>query len=195
MTKPPCAHCGKPVRQSVSAINRAQRIGAPIYCDRVCSGLGRRTHKTKAQKVSEKRMYDMEYRRKNRKLLKAKKRAYFERTYDPVKAAKERKARMHLHVAYCQQPAYKRYKRRYDRQHRAQKLYGPFAEAALLLQKIEHEVSTRITNYEVRQINGTLNKTQERKRAYARLVGNQFKDGPVGNTAGHQERRHAARTG
>ena len=79
-----CAHCGKRVKQPTSAINRALRIGAPLYCDKVCAGLGRRTHKTKAQKVSEKRMYDMEYRRKNRRKLKAAKRAYFERTYDPV---------------------------------------------------------------------------------------------------------------
>jgi hypothetical protein len=40
-------------------------------------------------------------------MLKAKKRAYFERTYDPRKAAVERKKRMHLHVAYCREPRYK----------------------------------------------------------------------------------------
>lgn len=190
-----CGHCGKAVKQPPGAINRALRIGAPLYCDKVCAGLGRRHHTTKAQKVSEKRMYDMEYRRKNRKTLKAKKRAYFERSYDPVKAAAVRKARMHLHVAYCQSPAYRRWKRRYDRDYRAQKLFGPFAESFLLLQKIEREISTRMTRYEVYQTNGTLNKTLRRKRDYARLVGNQFKNGPVGNPAGHQERQDASRSG
>lgn len=190
-----CAHCSKRVTQPTSAIKRALRIGAKLYCDRVCAGLGRRTFKTKAQKVSEKRMYDMEYRRKNRKALKAKKRAYFERVYDPVKAAAVRKTRMHLHVAYCQDPAYRRWKRGYDREYRAQKLYGPFAESFLLLQKIEREVSTRMTRYEVYQANGTLNKTLRRKRDYARLVGNEFKNGPVGNPAGHQERQNASRAG
>ena len=176
-------------------MNRARNAGLKLFCNLRCSGLSRRIYKPKAQKVSEKRLYDMEYRCKNRRLLKAKKRAYFERTYDPVKAAKERKVKMHRHVEYCRQPSYKRWKRRYDRQHRAKKMFGPYAEAFLLLQKIDQEVSSRITNYEVRQINGTLNKTLQRKRAYARLVGNQFKNGPVGNPTGHQRRPDAARAG
>lgn len=188
-----CGHCNAIVKQSTSAINRALRNGSRIYCNKECSGLGRRKHKTKEQKIAEKRAYDVEYRLKNRKLLKTKKREYFQRTYDPIKAAVVRKARMHLHVAYCRNPAYKRWKRRYDREYRAQKLFGPFAESFLLLQKIEHEVSTRMTRYEVYQTNGTLNKTLRRKRDYARLVGNQFKNGPVGNITGYQERQNAAR--
>lgn len=178
-----CSHCGKVVRQALGAINRALKLGLPLYCDMKCSGLARRKYKPKAQKVAEKRLYDLEYRRKNRKLLKAKKRAYFERTYDPVEAAKGRKARMHLHVAYCRQPAYKRWKSRYDRQHRARKMFGPYAESFLLLQKIEHEIATRMTKHEVRQSNGIINKAQERKRAYARLVGSQSQNGALGNLA------------
>lgn len=190
-----CAHCGKKVRQSVGAINRARKIGAPLYCGRRCAGLARRIYKPKAQKVEEKRLYDIEYRRKNLRRIKAQKRAYFQRTYDPVKAAKERKKRVHLHVAYCRQPRYRRWKRRYDQHYRAKRFFGPFAEAYLLLQKIDREVSIRATRYEVYQQNGTLNKTLQRKRAYARLVGYQPKGGPVGNPAGHQERSHAARAG
>lgn len=168
MTK--CAHCEKAVKQPPGAINRALRIGAPIYCDRVCSGLGRRHHKTKEQKVSEKRQYDMEYRRKNRKLLKTKKRAYFQATYDPVKAAKVRKARMPLHVAYCRQPAYVRWKRRYDASYRAQRMFGPFAESFLLLKRLERVVASRATKYEIGLANGTINKAQLRRRAYASLI-------------------------
>ena len=77
----------------------------------------------KAQKVAEKRLYDMAYRAKNLERIKAGKRAYFQRTYDPREAAVERKKRMHLHVAYCRQPRYKAWKREYDRKYRASE-YG-----------------------------------------------------------------------
>lgn len=188
-----CDHCRKVIKRAPAQLNRTGT--GRNFCNLHCFSQSRRTFKPKAQKVAEKRLYDIAYRRKNRKLLKAKKHAYFERTYDPVAAAKVRKARMHLHVVYCRQPHYKRWKKRYDNRYRAGKIFGPYAEAFLVLQKIEREVSSRITNYEVRQINGTLNKTLQRKRAYARLVGNQFKNGPVGNPAGHQGRPHAARAG
>ena len=76
----------------------------------------------------EKAAYDREYRKKNLAWIKAKKADYFQRTYDPVKAAKERKKRMPEHVEYCRQPKYRAYKRKYDRKRRASK-FGEFAEA------------------------------------------------------------------
>ena len=89
---------------------------------------------TKAEKAA----YDREYRKKNLAWIKAKKAAYFQRTYDPVKAAKERKKTMPKHVEYCRQPWYKAYKREYDKQRRAGR-FGEFKEAyeALLLLKKE----------------------------------------------------------
>ena len=65
--------------------------------------------------MEEKRLYDAAYRKKNLAMLKAKKRAYFKRTYDPVKAAIGRKARMARHVAYCRRPEYREWKRAYDK--------------------------------------------------------------------------------
>lgn len=120
--------------------------------------------KTKAEKVEAKRLYDIEYRRKNRAMLKAKKAAYFRLTYDPVKAAIERKKRMHLHVAYCRQPRYKAWKRLYDRKRRDSK-YGPFAEAARLAIELNREIKGRMSNYEIRRENQTLNKRLARTRA------------------------------
>jgi hypothetical protein len=120
--------------------------------------------KTKAQKMAEKRLYDMAYRDKNRAMLKVKKAAYFKRTYDPVKAAVVRKARMHLHVAYCRQPRYKAWKRVYDRKYRARE-YGPFADAYRLAIDLNREIKSRSTNYEIRLQNETLNKRQSRARA------------------------------
>ena len=112
----------------------------------------------------EKRIYDMAYRKKNRAMLKAKKAAYFQRTYDPAKAAVERKKRMPLHVAYCRQPRYKAWKRQYDRNYRARE-YGPFADAYLLIVNLNREIKGRMSNYEIRSQNETLNKRQSRTRA------------------------------
>jgi hypothetical protein len=159
-----CAHCRKVAERQTSAVNRARKDGLPLYCDRRCSGLARRKHKTKAQRVAEKRLYDMAYRRKHLERLKAEKRAYFQRTYDPRKAAIERKKRMHLHVAYCRQPRYKAWKRAYDQRYRDNE-YGPFAEAARLAIDLNREVKSRSSNYEIRIQNQTLNKRQERRRS------------------------------
>lgn len=166
-----CAHCREWTEKEPGQINLAKRISAPMFCDRWCFGASRRKGKTKAQKVAEKRLYDMAYRTKNRQALKAKKRAYFERTYDPRKAAVARAKRMHLHVAYCRQPRYRAWKRRYDQQYRARE-YGPFADAYLLAVNLNREIKSKATNYEIRIQNQTLNKKQTRTRqgseAYSR---------------------------
>lgn len=145
-------------------VNRAKTIGLRLFCNRKCSGLGRRKHKTKAQRIKEKRLYDIEYRRKNLALLKAKKRAYHARTYDPVKARIERKKRAKAHAEYCRRPEYKSWKREYDRQHRA-KEYGSFAEAYMLAIDLNREIKGRMTNHEIKWENKTANKTQFRRRA------------------------------
>lgn len=152
-----CAHCRKPVA-------RKARAGLRLFCSKRCFGLDRRKGKTKAQKVAEKRLYDMAYREKNKAMLKAKKAAYFRLTYDPVKAAIERKKRMPLHVAYCRQPRYKAWKRQYDQKRRDGK-YGPFAEAARLAIDLNREIKGRMSSYEIRLQNQTLNKRLARTRA------------------------------
>jgi hypothetical protein len=159
-----CSYCGDPIKRERGHVTRSSQLGLRQFCGRRCFGLDRRKGKTKAQKVAEKRLYDMAYRGKNRAMLKAKKRAYFERTYDPSKAAVERKKRMHLHVAYCRQPRYKAWKREYDRKYRARE-YGPFAEAYMLAVNLNREVKSRASNYEIRIQNQTLNKRQARSRS------------------------------
>lgn len=111
-----------------------------MYCSRNCFGKSRRKNIAKDIRVKNKAEYDREYRKKNKKLLKKKKRAYFERTYDPVKAAKERKKTMAQHVEYCRQPEYKKKKRKYDKKRRAEK-FGEFADAYELLQKLEKTIN------------------------------------------------------
>ncbi len=160
-----CAHCGKTSDKPPGAVNRARLDGLRLFCNRRCAGLGRRKpKKSKAQLVEEKRLYGLAYRAKNLAMLKAKKRAYHKRTYDPVKAAEVRKKRMPYHVEYCRRPAYKAWKRDYDKSLRA-KVYGPFAEAFMLTIDLNREIKGRMTNEQIAHANLTQNKTQRRRRA------------------------------
>jgi len=161
-----CAQCGERVAKPSSAVNRARREGMRLFCDRKCAGLGRRKYKPKAQKIAEKRAYDMEYRRKNAVFIKAHKAAYHQRTYDPVAAAKARAKRMPQHVEYCRRPEYRAWKKKYDRQHNA-KAYGPFAEAWMLSVDLNREIKGVMSNAQIKQENGTNNKTLRRARAEA----------------------------
>lgn len=164
-----CAHCGKPAYQESGAINRAHARGLRLFCGRVCSGFGRRKGKTKAQLVAEKAAYDKQYRANNLAKITADKQAYFQRTYDPVAAAEHRKTRMPRHVEYCRRPEYKAKKSEYDRKIRARE-FGDYADCYLLLLDIDKEVNSRMSDYEVRLVNGTYGKTQQRGREYERLI-------------------------
>ena len=146
--------------KSVGAVNRAVKCDAILYCDWVCSGLARQMHKPMDQQVAEKCLYDMEYRRKNREILKVKKRAYFEKVYDPVKAAEERRLKMPSHVEYCRQPEYKARKRENDKVYRAKQETEEYWESYLLTMEIQREVFSRMSWYEIHLENGTLNKHQ-----------------------------------
>jgi hypothetical protein len=159
-----CPHCGKVSDKPAGAVNRARADGLRIFCNRRCAGLARRKHKTKAQKVAEKRAYDVEYRRKNLVMIKARKKEYFQRTYDPASAAIERKKRMKFHVEYCRQPSYKLWKKEYDRRRRDAE-YGPWADAASLTIDLNREIKERASNEQIRWENKTANKVQFRRRA------------------------------
>jgi hypothetical protein len=159
-----CAHCGRRRNKPSGAVTRSRKIGAPLYCNRRCAGLGHRCGKTKAQRVKEKAAYDAEYRETNLDMLKSKKADYFKRTYDPVAAAVERKKHMARHVEYCRQPEYRAKKTIYDKQHRAKKQFGPFAEVAMLTIDLNRAIKERTSNYEIRQQNKTRNKKQTRAR-------------------------------
>lgn len=157
-----CAHCGKSTDKPAGEVTRARNAGLNLYCNRRCSGLGRRIGKTKAQKREEKRLYDIEY-RKSSPTLKARRRAYHLRTYDPAEAAKARKERMPLHVEYCRRPAYRAWKREYDRRYRATE-FGEFAEAYMLTMDLNREIKGRKSNAEIKYENGCTNKSQRRER-------------------------------
>lgn len=158
-----CARCHRQALQESGSVNRARRKGVRLFCGRRCAGIARRTGKTKAERIKEKRLYDMEYREVNAEHRKAQKAEYHKRTYDPAKAAVERKKRMARHVEYCRDPKYKSYKRDYDKQHRARG-FGPFAECYLILQDLNAEIASRMSRYDIYMANGRFEKYYEKRK-------------------------------
>lgn len=148
------------------AVSRAHKLGAPIYCSRVCAGLARRKNKTVAEKKEEKRLYDIAYRAEHAERRAQQYAEWFRQHYDPVAAAVARKANMPRHVEYCRQPAYKAKKRVYDRKRRAL-VYGEFAEAHSLLVDIKHALREEGDWYERHAGTDQIGKTQRRKRQAA----------------------------
>lgn len=160
-----CGYCGEECDKDQSQINRALSKGLNLYCNLQCAGKGRRKNLTPEQKKQLKKEYDEKYRGKNKELLKVKKHEYFIRTYDPVKAAIERKARYQSHLEYLRTPEYRAWKAEYDKRYLAKKKYGEFWESALLINKIEGLYNQE----EIRQINNLHNKSQKRRRQWRQL--------------------------
>ncbi len=146
-------------------MNRANAIGANLYCNKACAGLARRrkVQLTDAERKEAKRLYDIQYRADNLAEIKARKAAEFQRSYDPAKAAVKRKANMARHVAYCQRPEYKAWKSEYDRRKRFE-VFGQFAEAAMILEDLEREISSRASRYEIYIANGRFTRSAQQRR-------------------------------
>lgn len=151
-------------------VDRDPRPGLKLFCGRRCFGLSRRKGKTVIQKKAEKKAYDALYRLRDPAALKQRKHEYFQRTYDPVQAAKDRKKRMAFHVEYCRRPEYVAWKREYDKVYRAKGDFGPFWESALLLLDLDAEIDQRATFTELATAKGTLNKSLTRKREYEKQI-------------------------
>lgn len=126
---------------------------------------------------SAKAAYDKEYYRKNRELLRIKKRVYFQKTYDPVAAAIKRHNNMPRHCEYCRQPRYKRYKSEYDRDRRAL-VYGPFADAYRILLQLRAEIKRlepdRFERYRQAKRFAWNPDIQKRRREHARKKQEEF---------------------
>lgn len=160
-----CRICLAPIQQKTT-------VRVTLFCGRKCFGLSRRKGKTAEQKKVEKAAYDVLYRLRDPQKLKERKAAYFQRTYDPIQAAKDRKKIMARHVEYCRQPEYKKWKEKYDKMYRAKKCYGEFWESGMLLLAIDKEIDERATFGELAAAKGNRNKSLERKRDYVRINGN-----------------------
>ncbi len=157
-----CAHCGKPLNKSIGHINRAKKLGLPMYCNRVCFGLGHRVNRTEEQKKKIKAEYDKVYRYTEKSL--AAKKAYNQTPAGRAMQKRNREQQKENHRKYIQSEQYRKWKHDYDQQYHAKNNYGDFWEAALVLRKIEEVVLPY--KYEIRIQNGILNKSQKRKRQW-----------------------------
>lgn len=164
-----CDYCGESSGKEKGAVNRAIKEDKNIYCNRKCSGLGRRKNKTADQKVSEKCEYDKQYREKNKESLKNKKAAYGKSQAGKATQKRARIKGKAYHAKYIQSERYVEWKKEYDRIYRAKKDYGEFWECQILRLEIDGEVEKTQSNYEVRLENQTLNKSQKRKREHERI--------------------------
>lgn len=167
-----CAACGKTFERKNGQLRCPRH-----FCSRSCFWVLRRIEnadtRTPEQKKADKSAYDAIYREKNREAKKQYHHEWYKANRNPEKEREARKDKMPRHVEYCRQPQYKAWKQAYDRVHRAKKHYGGFYEAFLLILDIDAEVASRMTRTEIYAQNQTLNKTQLRRREYARTFSNQ----------------------
>lgn len=168
-----CQHCFKIAERLAGDVNRAMRADKPLYCNRTCAGIARQVFRTNSEKTKAKQLYDIGRRERDRDKLKAQKAAHYRsiREERKVRDKAYREDNMKRHVEYCRRPEYVKYKREYDRQYRARE-YGDYAEAFILLQDLDKEINSRISDYDTRTLNGTLGKRQQRKRDYERTLSN-----------------------
>jgi hypothetical protein len=169
-----CPQCGKSAEKAAGAVNRSQAQGAPVYCGRACAGEARRKHLTNEQKVTLKAAYDRRRRDELGEKIRAEKKAAYLRDLaaDPTgfraKQKAFRKQRKAQHAEYCRRPEYRKWKAQYDQKYRSRKEFGPFGEAAIILNDLIFEINSRVSRTEIYRANGTLNKHQTRRREYER---------------------------
>lgn len=87
-----------------------------------------------------KRLYDIEYRRKNLESIKEKKRKYNSSPAGRAMQKRQREKQKSNHLEYCRTEEYRKYKKQYDEKNRAKKMYGEFWECMILVEKISQKV-------------------------------------------------------
>jgi len=171
-----CAQCRKSFQKTVSAYNRAQRIGSPVYCSRKCSSLARQKDNPVTPRnpnwKSMKAAYDKNRRTEKAEELKAQKKAAYA-LWGPQHRDKEREIRkknMPKHIEYCRQPEYKEWKKKYDRRVRVAE-YGEYAESYELLEELVKEIKRQMPDRFERYAQAgrqQWNPINQQRRRYAR---------------------------
>lgn len=168
-----CARTFKVKENNIGQRNISIRKGLPIYCNRKCAGLGRRSDETPEEKREIKSWYDMFLREamtEDDKIFDSfANLVYFHMDYkaNPAKYKVRRNENMSKHIEYCRQPKYKEYKKKYDEEHRAKKHFGSYWESAIILKNLDIEIDFR----ESKRQNKIYNKsTSKRKRAWQKQL-------------------------
>ena len=121
-------------------------------------------------KKEQKRLYDIEYRKKNKNKIKSKKSKYYYNNIDIIKPKNKKYRDTHKqeHLEYCQTKKYRRYKKNYDEIHRAKVRYGEFWECMIICNKLEKKIRKLIPDkYERLKMRGIIEKNIK-KRALKR---------------------------
>lgn len=167
MTARACPQCGIAIAKSASAVNRAARIGAPIYCGQACFHASRRLFKDAATKRAEKSAYDRARRAALGEKLRSEKRAAYYASHSEnlakQAALRRRPGHQQAHNEYLARPEQRAKKRDYDSKLRASE-YGEFCEAWRLLLELEKEIRSRATAYERRVANGYYTRNAQKRR-------------------------------
>lgn len=119
---------------------------------------------TTLSKKEAKRLYDIEYRRKNKERIEAHKRAY---NSSPAGRAMQKRHRVKFkayHRNYCRQAEYRAKKHRYDVEHGMRKKYGEFWECMILVEQIQKEVVRLMPDiYERNKMRGNIARIQAKQ--------------------------------
>lgn len=185
-----CPVCGNLTSKEVGAVNRAKAAGLRLFCGRVCAGIARRSavQKTDEQRRADKALYDAKYRAKRLDVIKARKKQAYLANPPREREAAYRKAHSADHLAYCNTPEYRAWKREYDKVYRAKQEFGEFWESAILMIEIHRAAVEKAGGaYELMLAKGYFNRsTTKRKRDYERLDREEPEIGSLGDTEFHQ---------
>lgn len=173
-----CCYCHKDVEKHTGHVNRAAKMGNKLYCSRECFGLDRRSKLTIEEKKLNKRLYDLEYMKKNKDLILEKIRLYNSSPAGRAMQKRNREKFKQSHLEYCRTTEYRKWKKQYDREFRAKNNYGEFWESFIHLQDIEEDIDNR----EVKLQLCLTNKNQKRKRNYERINSSKLERCPLGNS-------------
>jgi hypothetical protein len=125
----------------------------------------------------EKRLYDIEYRRKNKERIKERQKKYNESPAGRATQKRQREKRKKYHADYIKSDRYRKWKKEYDKNYRSRKEYGEFWECFIIL----IQIYKLIPNREVKQQLSLNNKSIKRKRNYEKLKCKEFKGYSLGN--------------
>lgn len=166
-----CFLCGRWHEKENGHINRSMRIGAPVFCSKLCKSQirnlqSKRCRKSKQQLMVEKRQYDVTYRQKNKEKIATRKKKYHLKSYNKEKEALKRKTDKYRakHRKYLSTDKYKAWKHKYDRKYRCKNEYREFWEAASLLIDIDNKLKPK--RYEIDLKLNRFNKAKQRRRNY-----------------------------
>lgn len=162
-----CTQCGCKFRKERGQLNRALRDSpGRLYCSRRCSGLAHRTEKPPLEvRKARKAAYDVIRRATVGDEIRAQKREHYHATksYEKGVAFRARQRELHgehYHRDRCRKryearPRLKVGKRLYDRRRRYKLWYGPLADAAWVLWKLEGLIRSKYpSDYERRKARG-----------------------------------------